>query len=105
MYLHDLKRQAVGGHKVGVQGQPGAPSSGASVLREIRVPIQPSNRDEDRIRVNGRYTAEGRLELTVMDDLLGKAVSDTFVHQPGLTGTEIEQKRRDMAGQAGGVQP
>lgn len=88
-----------------VQGKPDAPSKGASVLREIRAPIQPSNKDEDRIRIKGRYTAEGRLELTVMDDLLGKAISDSFVHKPGLTGTEIEQKRRDMAGRGGGIQP
>jgi len=87
-----------------VQGQPDAPSAGATVLREIRVPIQPSNKDEDRIRVQGRYTAEGLLELTVTDDLLGKAVSESFIHKPGLSGAEIEQKRRDMASRTGGSQ-
>ena len=73
------------------------------MLREIRVPIAPSDQDQDRIRVKGRYTAEGLLELTVVDDLSGKTVSDSFVHKPGLSRDEIEQKRCDMAGQAGGI--
>jgi molecular chaperone DnaK len=87
-----------------VQGKPDELSSNASILREIGVPIQPSNKDEDRIRVRGRYTAEGLLELTVVDDLLGQAISDSFVHQPGLSSAEIEQKRRDMAGPMEGPQ-
>jgi molecular chaperone DnaK len=78
-----------------VQGKPDDLSENASVLREIRVPIQPSDKDQDRIRVKGCYTAEGLLELTVVDDLLGKVVSDSFIHKPGLSGTDIEQKRRD----------
>lgn len=86
-----------------VQGKPGEPSSGAPLLREIRVPIAPSDQDEDRIRVKGRYTAEGLLELTVVDDLSGQTISDSFVHQPGLSRAEIEQKRCDMAGRAGGA--
>jgi molecular chaperone DnaK (HSP70) len=86
-----------------VQGKPGEPSSNAPVLREIRVPIAPSDQDQDRIRVKGRYTAEGLLELTIMDDLSGQMISDSFVHQPGLSRAEIEQKRCDLAGQAGGA--
>ncbi len=65
--------------------------------------IQPSDKDQDRIRVKGRYTAEGLLELTVVDDLSGQTISDCFIHQPGLSGTEIEQKRRNLAGQTEGV--
>lgn len=87
-----------------VQGKPDELSSNASILREIRAPIQPSDKDQDRIRVKGRYTAEGLLELTVVDDLSGQTISDSFIHQPGLSGTEIEQKRRDMAGQMEGIQ-
>jgi molecular chaperone DnaK len=87
-----------------VQGKPNEPTSNASILREIRTPIQPSEKDEDRIRIKGRYTAEGLVELTVIDALSGREVSDSFVHKPGLSGTEIEQKRRDMDGQMGGVQ-
>jgi molecular chaperone DnaK len=86
-----------------VQGKPDEPSAGAAVLREIRAPIQPSDSDQNRIRVKGRYTAEGLLELTVVDDLSGQAISDSFIHQPGLSGMEIEQKRRDMAGSVEGL--
>jgi molecular chaperone DnaK (HSP70) len=86
-----------------VQGKPDEPSTNASILREIRVPIQPSDKDQDRIRIKGRYTAEGLLEVTVVDDLSGQAISDSFIHQPGLSSTEIEQKRRDLAGQTEGV--
>lgn len=87
-----------------VQGKPDELSSNASILREIRAPIQPSDKDQDRIRVKGRYTAEGLLELTVVDDLSGQTVSDSLIYQPGLSGTEIEQKRRDMTGQMEGPQ-
>jgi molecular chaperone DnaK (HSP70) len=87
-----------------VQGKPDEPSANASILREIRAPIQPSDKDQDRIRVKGRYTAEGLLELTVVDDLSGQAISDSFIHKPGLSGTDIEQKRRDMGGPMEGPQ-
>jgi molecular chaperone DnaK (HSP70) len=86
-----------------VQGKPDEPSEDAVVLREIRAPIQPSDKDTDRIRVKGRYTAEGLLELTVVDDLSGQAISDSFIHQPGLSSAEIEQKRHDLGGQTGGL--
>ncbi len=86
-----------------VQGKPEEPSTNASILREIRAPIQPSDNDQDRIRVKGRYTAEGLLELTVVDESSGQTISDSFIHQPGLSGTEIEQKRRTLAGPTEGV--
>ena len=65
----------------------------------FQVGIQPGN-DQDRILVQGRYTAEGLLELTVIDEVLGKPVSDSFIHTPGLSSGEIDKKRRDMAGRA-----
>jgi len=86
-----------------VQGEPDAPSSSASILRKIQVPIQPSERDEERIIVKGKYTTDGTLELTVVDRLLGKPVSDSFIHKPGLSSAEIEQKRDDMASQTEGA--
>jgi molecular chaperone DnaK len=87
-----------------IQGTPDVPSANAPILREIRAPIQPSDSDQNHIRVKGRYTAEGLLELTVVDDLSGQAICDSFIYKPGLSGTEIEQKRRDMAGQMEGLQ-
>ena len=88
-----------------VQGKADEPSSSASLLREIRVPIAPSDKDENRITVKGRYTAEGRLELTVVDALSGREVSDSFVHTPGLSDAEIQQKRDAMIHQTERAQP
>jgi len=79
-----------------VQGDPGELSAHASPLREIKVPIKPSDKDQDRIRVKGRYTEEGLLELTVMDEILGKPISDSFVHKTGLSEAEIDDKRRQL---------
>jgi molecular chaperone DnaK (HSP70) len=86
-----------------IQGKPDAPSANDPILREIRAPIQPSDRDHNRIRVKGRYTDEGLLELTVVDDLSGQTISDSFIYKPGLSGAEIEQKRDDMIAQTEGL--
>ena len=87
-----------------VQGKPDELSATAAILREIRAPIKPSDKDENRIRVKGRYTEEGLLELIVIDALSGKEVADSFIHQPGLSSTEIDRKRNDLDGQIGGLQ-
>ena len=84
-----------------VQGKPGELSKHASLLREIRVPIKPSDKDQDRIRLKGRYTEEGLLELTVVDELLGKPVSDSFVHKAGLSEAEIDDKRKRLTEETG----
>lgn len=79
-----------------VQGKEGELSKNCPLLRKFTVPIQPSGNDEDRIRLKGRYTEEGLLELTVVDDLLGKPVSDSFIHKTGLSEDEINQKRKQL---------
>ena len=80
-----------------VLGKEGDLSINASLLRQITVPIQPSQSNTDRIRVAGKYTEEGLLEITVTDDLLGKPISDSFVHSDGLSDAEIKQKTALMA--------
>lgn len=77
-----------------VQGEPKALSKTATLLKEIEIPIQPSDKEESRILVKGRYTEEGLLELTVTDDLLGKPVSDSFIHSSGLSEEEIDKCRK-----------
>ena len=79
-----------------VQGKPGELSKNASLLRRIELPIKPSNKDEDRIKLTGRYTEEGLLEITVVDDLLGEPVSDSFIYTPGLSEAEINEKRKQL---------
>ena len=86
-----------------VQGKPGALSRNSSLLREIKVPIRPSREDEDRIKLKGRYTAEGLLETTIVDDHLGQAVSDSFTHSSGLSDAEIEDKREQFMKDIGGT--
>jgi len=81
-----------------VQGKPGELSTTATLLREIDVPIQPTSIDEDRVRVRGRYTEEGLLELTVTDDVLGKPVADSFVYAQGLdkaNGGDLDEYKVD----------
>lgn len=79
-----------------VQGKEGELSKNCPLLREITVSIQPSQKDEDRIVLKGRYSEEGLLELTVVDDLLGKPVSDAFIYKTGLSEAEIDQKREQL---------
>jgi molecular chaperone DnaK (HSP70) len=87
-----------------VQGQKDEPSKNCPLLRKVTVPIQPSDNDENRITLKGRYTEEGLIEVTVVDDLLGRPISDSFVYKAGLSDAEIDQKRKqlrkDMGGQA-----
>lgn len=68
-----------------VQGKDGLLSEDSTLLREFTVPIQPSDRDSDRINVKGRYTEDGLLEITVFDTLLNKPVNITFTYKPGMT--------------------
>jgi molecular chaperone DnaK len=79
-----------------VQGQKDEPSENCPLLRKVTVPIRPSDNDENRIKLKGRYTEEGLLELTVVDDLLGRPISDSFVYKAGLSDAEIDQKRRQL---------
>ena len=65
-------------------------------MRKIVVPILPSDTDSDRILIKGRYTEEGLIELSIIDLLLGKAVSDSFIYKAGLSQAEIDQKRKDL---------
>ena len=80
-----------------VQGEPDQPSKDAAVLRKITVPIQPSDKHADRIKLKGRYTEEGLLETVFIDELLGKPVSDSFVHSAGLSKAEISSKREQLS--------
>lgn len=68
-----------------VQGRPDELSKHSTLIREINVPIEPSDRDEDRIIVKGRYTEEGLIELTITDAITGKPISDSFIHKSGLS--------------------
>ena len=86
-----------------VQGKPGEHSKKSTLLREITVPIKASDKDADRIKLNGRYTEEGLLETTIVDDLLGKPISDAFTYSVGLTQAEIDEKREHLATNMKGV--
>jgi len=79
-----------------VQGKEKERSKNSTLLRTITVPIQPSDNDENRIKLKGRYTEEGLIELTVVDDLLGRPISDSFVYKAGLSDAEIDQKRKQL---------
>ena len=76
-----------------VQGEPGQPSSNSTLLRKITVPIKPSAEHADRINVKVKYNEQGLLELTVMDELLGKPVSDSFIYSAGLSDAEINEMK------------
>ena len=76
-----------------VQGEPGELSSKSTLLRKIAVPIKPSDNHADRINVKGKYTEQGLLEITVMDELLGQPVSDSFIYNAGLSEAEIDEMR------------
>lgn len=84
-----------------VQGKPDEISKNAALLRKIEVPIKPSDHDQDRIKLHGRYTEEGLLETTIVDELLGQPVSDSFTYSAGLTEAEIDEKRREFSTQKG----
>jgi molecular chaperone DnaK len=71
-----------------VQGRPDELSKNSTLIREINVPIKPSNIDENRITIKGRYTEEGLLKLTIVDALTGKPISDSFIHKSGIDETE-----------------
>jgi len=77
-----------------VQGIQDELSKDSTILRKIDVPIKPTDHDDNRIIVNGCYNAEGILEITVTDKVLGKPVTDSFAYQAGLTQTEINEKRK-----------
>jgi molecular chaperone DnaK len=78
-----------------VQGKPGLPSENSILIRKIDVPIHPSDNDQDRIKVHGKYTDEGLIEITIVDELLSKPVSESFVHKSGLSEAEIVEKRME----------
>lgn len=75
-----------------IQGKENELSSNSTLLRTVTVPIKASDKDGNRICVNGRYTEQGILEITIVDDLLGKPISDSFIHKAGLSDAEIKQK-------------
>ena len=75
-----------------IQGKAGELSSKSTLLRKIEVPIDPSEKDTDRILVKGRYTEEGLLEITVIDEIRGEPFSESFIHSAGLSNAEIERK-------------
>ena len=79
-----------------LQGQPGQLSSESTLLREVRVPIEPSAADADRIIIKGVYTAEGLLEISITDELLGKPVSDSFVYSAGLSVDDIQKRHAEF---------
>ena len=79
-----------------IQGKEHELSKNSTLLRRINVPIKPSDQDGNRICINGKYTEQGILEITITDDLLGKPISDSFVHKAGLSDTEIEKKTNHL---------
>jgi molecular chaperone DnaK (HSP70) len=85
-----------------VQGIPDELSENSTLLREITVPIKPSEKDENRILLQGRYTEEGLLETTVVDELLGQPVSDSFTYSAGLSEDEIQEKTKRLHEVTGG---
>jgi len=84
-----------------IQGVPGELSENSTLLREINVPIQPTDHDKERIKICGCYNAEGILEITVVDEVLGKPVSDSFTYSTGLTQAEIDEKRKQLKQKGG----
>jgi molecular chaperone DnaK len=74
-----------------VQGKPGELSANSALLYEIVVPIKPSDKDEPRIELKGRYTEEGLVELNAVDKLLGKPISDSFIHKAGLRDAGVDE--------------
>lgn len=79
-----------------VQGQPDQPSESSTLIREIRAPIQPSEKDASRICVQGEYTEEGLLKITVIDELLGQPVSESIVYKTGLSEADIQIKKQEL---------
>ena len=85
-----------------VQGKPGEKSKDSTLLRKIVVPIHPSDKDKDRILVKGKYNEDALLEITVIDELRGEPVSDSFVYSAGLSAAEIDMKIQELKSQIGG---
>ncbi len=81
-----------------VQGKPEELSDKSKLIREIKVPIEPSQEDSARIVVKGQYSEEGILSITVLDELLGKPVDDSFVYKTGLSEDEIQMKKKEFEG-------
>ncbi len=75
-----------------IQGKPDEQSDTSTLLRKIDVPINPSDKDTNRILVKGRYTAEGILEITIIDEIRNEPVTDSFAYKAGLSSAEIDKK-------------
>jgi molecular chaperone DnaK len=79
-----------------VIGEPDQLSNDCPVIREINIPTQPSDKHECRIVIRGKYTEEGTFEMTLVDELKGVPVRESFNYVAGLSKTDIDQKRRDF---------
>lgn len=79
-----------------IEGSPGDLSSDCKQLFEINAPIKPNVNSSDSIIVKGHFSKEGVLDITVVDEFLGKEVTESFVHKTGLNEQEIKEKQNKL---------